>query len=747
MNDALDRLRTALASRYRVERELGAGGMARVYEAEDLRHHRKVAIKVLRPELAEAVGAERFLREIETSAKLRHPHIVPLFDSGDADGSLFYVMPLVEGESLRSRLVRERQLPLEDALAIAREVADALAYAHKHGIIHRDIKPENILLESGHAVVADFGLARAITAADSGRPMALTGTGIALGTPRYMSPEQTAGARELDGRSDLYSLACTLYEMLAGAPPFQGPSVARLVFQHLAEPAPVITRIRPTVPASVSAALQRALAKTPEERFDTVEAFAGALRAAAAGPVPTAEHPVARSVAVLPFLNLSADPENEYFADGITEDVIAQLSKIRALRVVSRTSVMPFKKREQDLREIATRLQVGALLDGSVRRAGTRVRIVAQLVDAEADRQVWGETYDRELTDIFAIQSEVALQIAAALKATLTADERDRIGRPATNDVRAYQLYLQGRHHLHRFTEERMRRAIEDFEQAIARDPAFALAHASIAAGFTELAETGEMRPEEAYPPAKVAAARALALDGELAEAHTAQAYLKMVCDYDWAGAEAGFKRAIELNPSSADSYDLYGRLCSALSRHDEAIALQQRALELDPLAHKVDVATAYLRAGRYDEGLEAARRAVEFDGDDPRARSTLGWALLGQGRREAGFAELTRAVEVSDNSQWLAQLGQAHALHGEPARAREVLATLAERARTRFVSPYHLAYVYVGLGEYDTAMDLLENAFEQQTGAPYGIGGSFLFAPLRGEVRFRALLRKMNVG
>jgi serine/threonine-protein kinase len=535
--------------------------------------------------------------------------------------------------------------------------------------------------------------------------------------------------------------------MLAGEPPFTGPTFARMVFQHLMQPAPPITRIRPTVPAGVSAALARALAKAPEERFETVEAFAEALHAPAPVPSPTAEHPLKRSVAVLPFLHLSADPENEYFADGITEDVIAQLSKIRALKVVSRTSVMPFKKREQDLRTIAARLEVGALLDGSVRRAGTRVRIVAQLIDAGADRQVWAETYDRELTDIFAIQSEVALQIGEALEATLSADERARIGRPATNDVRAYQLYLQGRHHVHRYTEGKTQKAIEYFEEAIARDPGFALAHANVATSYTELAETGVMRPEEAYPHAKAAAARAIALDGELSEAHTALAYLRMISDYDWAGAEAEFRRAIELNPSSADAYDLYGRLCSALGRHDEAIALQQRALELDPLAHKVDVATAYIRAGRYGEGLEAARRAVEFDGNDPRAHSTLGWALLGAGRGEEAFAEFRRAVEVSEGSQWLAQLGQAYAQEGEPERAREILATLAERARTRFVSPYHVAYVHVGLGEHDQAMGLLENAFEQQTGAPYGIGGSFLFAPLRGEPRFKALLRRMNVG
>jgi serine/threonine protein kinase len=297
VDDALARLRTALADRYTIDREVGAGGMARVYAAADLRHHRKVAIKVLRPELAEALGAERFLREIETSANLRHPHILPLFDSGRTGESLFFVMPFVEGESLRARLERERQLPLDDAIRIALEVADALHYAHSRGVIHRDIKPENVLLESGHAVVADFGIARATRNAEN---PALTQTGSSLGTPRYMSPEQAAGEKNVDGRADLYSLACMLFEMLAGQPPFTGPTFERTIYQHLVETPPPITRFRPTVTSAVAAALNRALAKSPSDRFNTTAAFADALRA------PVAERSNARSVAVLPFANLGS---------------------------------------------------------------------------------------------------------------------------------------------------------------------------------------------------------------------------------------------------------------------------------------------------------------------------------------------------------------------------------------------------------------------------------------------------------
>jgi serine/threonine protein kinase/Tfp pilus assembly protein PilF len=738
MADLLERVRASLAGRYTIERELGRGGMALVFLAHDLRHHRLVAIKVLRPELAAALGAERFLREIEIAAGLTHPHILPLYDSGDADGLLYYVMPYVEGESLRDRLDRERQLPLEDALQIGREVADGLTYAHSLGVVHRDIKPENVLFQAGHAVVSDFGIARAVSAA--GRDQ-LTATGIAVGTPAYMSPEQAAGGRQLDGRSDLYSLACVLYEMLAGTPPYTGPTAQAILARCLTDPVPPLRTVRETVPLAVERAVMKALAKVPADRFASAAAFAEALAQ------PAVARPSPRSVAVLPFLNLSADPENEYFADGITEDVIAQLSKIRALKVISRTSVMPFKKREQSLREIGAKLQVATLLEGSVRRVGDRVRIVAQLIDAETDQHLWAETYDRQLTDIFVIQADVALHIAAALKAELSADEKTRIHKEPTSDLQAYQLYLQGRHWFIRYTQEGMGKSLEYFEQAIAKDANYALAYAGAALAYSELREIGALRPDEAYARSKLAVAKALELDSELAEAHSVLAVLKFECDFEWAGAEQEFKRALELNPSSADTYDYYGRMLSALERYDEATAMVKRAQELDPLAHRLDVATTLLRAGRYDEALQAATRAIESDPHYDRGHSTLGWAYLKKGMSDEGLAELEKAVSLSPgNTLFLGQLGQAYAVVGKVAEAREVLQQLEELSRHKYVSPYHMAYVYTGLGEQEKAMDWLERAYEERAGAVYGIKGSFLFTSLHPHPRFRALLRKMNL-
>lgn len=740
MNDGRT-IQTALAGRYTIERELGSGGMARVYEALDTRHHRKVAVKVLRPELTVEVGAERFLREINTSAGLRHPHIVPLFDSGEAAGFLFYVMPLVEGESLRSRMDRERQLPVEDALRIAREVAGALGYAHERGVVHRDIKPENVLLEKGHAIVVDFGIARAMGSVGTTGRQALTGPGLALGTPQYMSPEQATGESELDGRSDLYSLACVLFEMLAGRPPFEGSNFAQLCYQHLMETPPAISRFRPAVPAGVAAALERALAKAPADRFANIAAFVTAL------DPDVVDSSLSRSVAVLPFVSLSGDPENDYFADGITEDVIAQLSKIRALKVVSRASVMPFKRRDTGLREIAARLHVASLLDGSVRRAGSRVRIVAQLVDAATDQYLWAETYDRDLTDIFAIQSEVALQIAAALETELSPDERNRIEGQPTTDSRAYQLYLQGRHHLIRFTTDAVHKSIEYFEKAIESDAKYSPAWTGLAMAYLELGESGASSPGEAYPRARSAATRALGLDPESASAHCIDAFSRLVKDFDWAGAEAGFKRALELSPGNADTWDLYGRLCSAMERHDDAIAMTRRAQELDPLAHRLDLATEFMRAERYHDALESAAAALEFDPEYPRAQATLGWARFLTGDQDGGLASLERAVELSSgHTSWLGQLGQACAMAGRRDQALEILAQLTEQSRTGYVAPYHLAYVFTGLGQYDDAIDCLEKAVDERSGAAYGIKGSFLFAPLRQHPRFQSLVRRIGL-
>ena len=481
-----------------------------------------------------------------------------------------------------------------------------------------------------------------------------------------------------------------------------------------------------------------------------VAALAEALRSASvrrdATPVATTgTRPPA--VAVLPFVNLSAHPENEFFADGITEDVIAHLSKIRSLTVISRTSVLPFKRRQHTLKEIGARLGATTLLDGSVRHAGDRVRIVASLVDVETSRDLWSETYDRQLTDIFAIQTDVALHIARALQAELTHDEQGRVRREPTKNVQAYRIFQHGRQSHIKYTPVSMRRAVELFERAIALDPGFALAYAHLAMTYAEMGETGSMAADAAYRQAADAVGKALRLDPDLGAAHCTLGHLATAYEFDWARAEREFKRALELSPSSADTYDLYGRMCAGIGRYDDAITLLRRAQELDPLAHRMDLVTALLRAQRYDEAITRGEEAVELHPSDDRALATLGWAYFLSGRQQDGIAELQRAVAASpENTMWLGQLGQAHALVGDVAAARGILKQLEDRAKTGYVSPYHFAYVHVGLGDNERALDWLERAVAGRTGPAYSIKGSFLLSPLREHPRFRALLEQMNL-
>src|SRR5918994_680017 len=419
-----ERLRAAVADRYRIEEEIGHGGMAAVYLAKNLKPSLKVAIKVLAPTNAsQSSEPQRFLREIRIAARLSHPQILPVHDSGECDGLLYFVMPYAGCETLRDRMQREGQLPIDAALRITRAVATALGYAHRNEVIHRDIKPENILLQEGEPVVSDFGVATAVFAA-GGDNVYLTDKGFAVGTPAYMSPEQATAERDLDGRSDLYSLACVLYEMLAGQPPFAGSNPRATMARHAIEPAPSIRSLRPTVPLAVDLALQRALAKAPEDRFATMAEFCEAL----VTPVPSLPELVTadrRSIAVLPFVNSSADPDNEYFSDGMTDELITALSKVEGLQVASRTSVFALKNLREDVRTLGARLNVSTVLDGTVRKSGNRLRITVQLSSVADGRTLWSERYDREMSDVFAIQDEIAETIVQTLRSTLLGELGD----------------------------------------------------------------------------------------------------------------------------------------------------------------------------------------------------------------------------------------------------------------------------------------------------------------------------------
>ena len=684
MTPVHERLAAALADRYHIERELGQGGMAIVFLAEDRKHHRQVAVKVLRAELAGMLGPDRFLREIETAARLHHPHILPLYDSGEADGFLYYVMPLAEGESLRDRLKREKQLPLDDALRIAREVADALSYAHAHGVVHRDIKPENILLESGHAVVADFGIARAVSAAGSDR---LTETGISLGTPTYMSPEQAAGSDDLDGRSDLYSLGCVLYEMLAGDPPFTGPTAAGVIQQHITVEPRSITQLRPAVPASVAEAISRALAKTPADRFNPVGQFAEALGTAKERPAPAA-HPQRASkravwrwaglavvalivvaavwalargksgpppaavsetprIVVLPFANLGS-PEDEYFADGVTEEVTSRIGATPGLGVIARTSAMTYRKSEKSIRQIGAELDVDYVLEGTVRwqRASNgpgRVRVTPQLIRVADETHLWADRYDAVLTDIFAVQSEIAEQVAAALGVTLLAGDSARV--MPTRSPEAYDYFLRGQDYTGRGleVEDNLRTALGLFDRAVALDSAFALAHARRSYVHSTLYWFRYDHTAARLEQAKQSADLALRLSPDLPEGHEALGYYYYWGHFDYDRALEQFRIAQRAQPNSANLALAIGAAERRRGNFEAGLREFERSARLDPRSPitGLDLAYSYGILGRYAESERAWDRAIGLTPDQARPYSLKTSFVL----RHTGSAAAAGAV------------------------------------------------------------------------------------------------------
>ncbi len=732
----------ALQDRYELGRELGSGGMATVYLARDLRHDRPVAIKVLRPEIAAGVGAERFLREVRLAARLQHPHILPVFDSGDAAGRLWYAMPYVEGESLRHRLEREGCLGLDDALRLAREVADALDYAHRRGVVHRDVKPANILLSEGHALLADFGVARAAATERE----SLTQTGLAVGTAAYMSPEQAMGAAELDGRADVYALGCVVFEMLAGHPPYRGPNAQAVVARHITEPVPSMRFATDGVPAWVDRAVQRALAKTPDERFSTAGDLARALVPGAPTEVVSAPR-AERSIAVLPFANLSPDPENEYFADGMTDELINALAKVPGLHVVSRTSAFAFKGKRQDVRSIGSQLNVECVLEGSVRQAGRRLRTAVQLVNVADGYQLWSETFDREMEDVFAIQDEISRGIVSALKLRLLGASSGSLVKSATDDFEAYTLYLKGRLLWNRRSDDALRHGLAYFEQALERDPNYPLAHIGLADSYVLLGFYTALPPAEAFPRAKAAAETALRLDPTLGEAYPTLAYVKMYYEWDWAGAQRAFRQAIERNPGYATAHQWYGNCLAILGRFDASLASFHRSVELDPLSPIKNAALGwgYYFARRYPEAIAQQRRALEIDPELAVTHLWYGLSLEQTGAADQAVERFSDAVRLLGRDPvGLAFLAHGLAIAGRRSEAQAIVDELLTMATRRYVSAYDIAIGFIGLGAHDDAIAWLERGYAERTHWMALMKVDPRLDPLRSDRRFETLLGRM---
>lgn len=673
-----------IGTSYDIEGEIGRGGMATVYRARDLRHNRPVAVKVMSPEIAASMGMARFLSEISTAAGLSHPNIVPLHDSGEHGGVVYYVMPHIEGETLRERMNRDGKIPLAEAVRIISRAAAALDFAHRKGIVHRDIKPENIMLCEGEPLILDFGIAKAITAAAG---TSITQTGVALGTPAYLSPEQASGETRIDGRSDQYSLACTFYEMVAGSAPFTATTPQRVIAMRFTDKPPELATVEPSVGAEVSKAVSKAMSLDPIDRYLTVSDFAKALSDAAVAQTVAVEHEGRQSIAVLPFSNMSADPENEFFADGIAEEIINALTKIQMLDVVSRGSAFGFKQRTEDVSEIGRKLNVRTVLEGSVRKSGKRLRISAQLIDVATRNYLWSERYDREMEDVFAIQDEISTNIVNALKLVLTPNEEAAIKKIPTQSVRAYEYYLRGRQLFHQRRGETLDAAEDMYRRAIALDPNYALAYAGLADCSVFRAQD-QGGGDEAVAQADAASKRALELDPNSAEAHSSRG-LTLSHQHRYAESQAEFEEAMRLDPTLYEAPYFYGRTLQSQGKLHEAAKMYERAVAIRPDEYQTlsYLAMAYQSLGDKENLLEtsqrmvkAAERAIMLNPGDSRA------LYLGAINLER-IGEHERAAEWADR-----------ALHLDPSHP---------------VMLYNLACFHSVAGRTDAALELVEKALE----------------------------------
>jgi serine/threonine protein kinase/tetratricopeptide (TPR) repeat protein len=784
-------------SHYRILEQLGAGGMGVVYKAHDTRLERALALKLLPEELAQQPQAlERFRREARAASALNHPGICTIYDIGEQDGRAFIAMEFIDGETLRSH-VHGKALPLEEILKLGIQIAEALDAAHAEGIIHRDIKPANIFVtKRGQAKVLDFGLAKLIPKGIAGVNLEFGGqspdsssiVGIISGTPSYMSPEQVRGD-DLDPRTDIFSLGLLLYEMATGRQAFGGGTGGMIIDAVLTRPPVSVRSINLDIPPRLESIIDKALRKDRGQRYQHAadmladlqrlkrdtdsgprdqEGEAESVLVSTTSPLsstgkqrsrtspaqtralrPGRVSKIIGSLAVLPFENVSRDPENEYLSDGIAGSLINILATVPRLRVMAQSTVFRYKGREIDPQAVGRELNVRAVLTGRMMQSGGSLRIGTELVDVATGAQLWGAQFDRKPGDIFLIQDEISNEISGKLRLQLTRAEKKRLIRRHTEDAEAYRLYLQGRHHWNRWTEEGFYKAIGYFQQAVDKDPRYALAHTGLAESYVLLGWNSYLPPKDAFPKGKAAAMTALQLDPDLGEAHTPLAAALWLHDWQWQEAQTEFKRSLELNPAYPTANHWHAEYVMTMGRQFEAMAKMKNSQELDPLSLIINVAIGWASymARRYDEAIEQLLRTVELDPNYPVTHWILGLLYRKTGRCELAIAAGEKGVNLSGGSPLMrAALAHTYGESGRPKEALQVLDDLTELAKHKYVAPHFFAGIHIGLGENERAIEYLEKSWEDHSHWLIYLHLDPSMDALRSNPGFQGLLRRVGL-
>jgi serine/threonine protein kinase/Tfp pilus assembly protein PilF len=751
-------------SHYRILESLGTGGMGVVYKAEDIRLGRFVALKFLNPEVATTPHAlERFRREARAASSLNHPHICTIYEVDEENGEAFIVMELLEGRPL-TQLIGPQRMPVDQMLELAVQIADALDVAHSKGVVHRDIKPANIMVTPrGHAKILDFGLAKqvkpsldamAADMSDKTLRQNLTFPGLFVGTVLYLAPEQAQGV-EADARADLFSFGAVLYEMATGQQAFAG-STAPMIFDAILNRKPPSPRqINSDIPPRLEEIIFKALRKDRELRYQEAAEMHADLKelrrdlASGIGRVTPVSGTVRQSVAVLPFADMSAEQDQEYFCDGMAEELINALGKIEGLRVVSRTSAFRFKHQNLDVAAIGRQLNVETVLEGSVRKAGKRLRITAKLVEVSSGYQVWSEKYDRDMEDVFSLQDEIARNIVDKLKVQLS-NQGGPLVRRYTGNLEAYNLYLKGRFYWNKRYEVGLQKGMECFQQAIEKDPEYALAYTGLADSCSVLATYNFIKPAQGHGRARALAQKALELDDMLAEAHTSLGYTQLFYDWDWEAAEASFQKAIEINPSYSLAQYWYATYLAARRRFDLARVHCKRALDLDPLSPLVYAIVGWILflEHRFDEAVAQLRAGLEIEPGSYLLQSFLGVTYIDASMFDDAIALMKQAVETTRGSKLMLQgLALAYSTAGRINDAQAVLKQLEDRTDAQYFSPFFAACTAASLNKPDEAMEYLEQGYRERDGAMIYVDVFPRLDSLRGDARLRELVVRMKLG